>query len=81
MVLVKIPDELLKIDRQAHRLLVNREMLVDQEFIRMDLQGQQEPKECGVPSKVYQNSIREFQSFNSPFLMPVLNCANSHTYL
>jgi hypothetical protein len=28
MVLVKIPDDPLKIDRQVHRLLVDREMLV-----------------------------------------------------
>jgi hypothetical protein len=54
---------------------------MSQEFIRMDLQVQQEPKKCGVTSKVYQDTNREFQSFNSPFLMPVLNCANSHMYL
>ena len=28
MVAAKVPDDLLKIDRQVHRLLVNREMLV-----------------------------------------------------
>jgi hypothetical protein len=30
---------------------------ISKEFNRMDLQGPQEPKECGVASKVYQNSI------------------------